>query len=286
MILITGGTGTVGSELVRILVERGGSVRALVRDPERAESIRRPGVEFVRGDLSRRETLPAALDGCDHVFLLTPTDSGHAECQGNLIDVAKADGAQPHIVKLSVLGADLNAANPVLRQHARTELHLEDTGLPWTMLRPGPFMQNFLRASTSIASRGEFVHPAGSGKVAWVDARDVAEAAVRVLLESGHQYKTYELTGPRALLWSEVADILAVASSREAVQDGLLATVLPDWYREMPEGTLESPMNPLLSLVTPTLRSLLRRPPSSFETFARDHAGAFGFDQGNTPSSR
>lgn len=299
MILVAGGTGTVGTELVRILSERGASVRAVVRDLDRAGGIRRPGVELVRGDLSRPESLPPALAGCDHVFLLSPPDPSQVAWQGNLIEAAKSSGKIPHLVKLSVLGAALDAPMRIGRWHAQTERHLQDAGVPWTVLRPGSFMQNFLRFSGSIRSEGVFRQPSGSGKVAHIDARDVAEVAARVLLEAGHQYKVYELTGPEALSGDEVAAALSAATKNPvryldvppaAAREGMLAAGLPSWYADMLLELLALYRSGEVARVTPTVRTLLGRPPRTLAAFAADHAGAFGgrmpfSDQGKTPSS-
>ncbi len=285
MILVTGGTGTVGSELVRILSERGAHVRVLVRDPSRAAAIVRHGIETVRGDLSDPKTLRAPLEGCDHVFLLSPPDPNQVAWQGNLIEAAKAEGTKPHVVKLSVIGAALDAPFRIGRWHAQTERHLEDSELPWTHLRPGSFMQNFFAFAGRIAEEGAFHQPAGDGRVAYVDARDVAEAAARVLLEPGHQYKTYELTGPEALNGEEVAERFTTATGKpvryvgvspDAAADSMRTTGMPEWYIGMLLELFELQRNGTSARITPTLRTLLGRPPRTVAEFARDHAAAFG----------
>lgn len=285
MILVTGGTGTVGSEMVRILSERGARVRALVRDPGRAAAIVRYGVETVRGDLSDPSTLRAPLEGCDHVFLLSSPDPSQVAWQGNLIEAAKASGAKPHVVKLSAIGAALDAPFRIGRWHAQTERHLEDSDLPWTLMRPGSFVQNFFHFAASIAGEGAFHQPAGDGRVAHVDARDVAEAAARVLLESGHQYKVYELTGPEALTGEEVAERFSAATGKpvryvnvspEATAEAMRAAGMPDWYVGMLLELFELQRNGTSARITPTLRTLLGRPPRTVDRFARDHAAAFG----------
>jgi uncharacterized protein YbjT (DUF2867 family) len=285
MILVAGGTGTVGSELVRILSERGARVRALVRDPERAAAVVRHGVETVRGDLSDPATLQAPLEGCDHVFLLSPPDPSQVAWQGNLIEAAKAAGTKPHVVKLSVIGAALDAPFRIGRWHAQTERHLEDSELPWTHLRPGSFVQNFFHHAGSIARDGAFHQPAGGGRVAYVDARDVAEAAARVLLEPGHQSKVYELTGAEALAGDEVAACFSAATGRpvryvsvsaDAAAEAMRAAGMTDWYVGMLLELFELQRNGASARITPTLRTLLGRPPRTVDRFARDHAAAFG----------
>lgn len=285
MILVIGGTGTIGAELVRILVERGARVRALVRDPKRGEAIARPGVERVAGDLTRPESLGRVLEGCDHVFLLSPNDPSQVAWQGNLIEAAKSAGTKPHVVKLSAMGAALDAPFRAGRWHAQTERHLEDSELPWTHLRPGGFMQNFLHSAATIVSEGAFHLPTGQAKVAHVDTRDVAEAAARVLLEAGHLYKVYELTGPESLDGNEVAQRLSAAAGRSiryvdvpatAAEEALVAQGKPRWHVDMLLEIFEFERSGALARVTPTLGTLLGRPPRDFATFARDHATAFG----------
>ena len=134
MILITGATGTNGTEILKRLATADVQVRAMVRNLARASVIALPDVEVVEGDFDRPETLLAALAGVERAFLLT-SSSEHAESQQiAFIDAARQSGIA-HIVKLSQFDADVNAPGRFQRYHAMVEAALQASGLAYTILR-------------------------------------------------------------------------------------------------------------------------------------------------------
>ena len=141
MILITGATGTCGREIVKQLAAVGVQVRAMVRSPERATDICLPGVEIVPGDLSRRDSLDAPLQGVERTLLLTPSQPNDWDLCANFIIAAKRAGVR-HIVRLSALGADRENACRLLRSHRQCERDIEASGLLYTHLRPNMFYQD------------------------------------------------------------------------------------------------------------------------------------------------
>ena len=122
MILVTGATGKVGQEVVRQLAAANVPLRAFVRDPLRASHIRLPGVQIAVGDLAKPETLDAAMDGIDRVFLLSAPDPDQVNLQSNAIDAARRKGAR-HIVKVSVAGGP-DSGTQIGRWHWTTEILL------------------------------------------------------------------------------------------------------------------------------------------------------------------
>jgi len=237
MILIVGANGLVGSATLRQLTARGVPVRALVRSAEKAKTIAGPDVETVVGDLERPDSLDVALEGVTRAFLISPLHSRQVEWQGNFVEAARRTGAV-HIVKLSGLGTALDSPLRSGRWHAETERHIADAGLPWTHLHPPFFMQNLLRSAAAIAAQGMLVASMQAGKIAMVDARDVAAVAGAALTSDGHVGKTYTITGPEALSFQEVVTKLAVATGRPvtyqdvplaAVRQELAATAIPAW---------------------------------------------------------
>ncbi len=284
MILVTGGTGTVGRSLLAHLSEKGAKVRALVRDPGRASKQVLKGVEWCRGDLEKPETLPPALEGCDHVFLLSSPDPSQVAWQGNLIEAAKAAGTNPHFVKLSAIAAALDAPYRMGRWHAQTERHLEDAGLPWTHLRPAGFMQNFLMLAPVIAAEGILPQPTGDGKAAYIDARDVAEVASVVLLTPGHEGKIHTLTGPESLSGEEVVERLSSALQKTirfanvppaAARSTMIEAGMPEWLADGLLELYDTQRRGGLAETTSTVSEILGRPPRTLEAFAADHAEAF-----------
>lgn len=282
MILVTGATGKVGQEVVRQLAAAAVPVRALVRDATRASHIRLPGVEIAVGDLSKPETLDGPLSGVDRVFLLSSPDPEQVTLQGNLIEAACRAGAR-HVVKVSVAGGP-DSGTQIGRWHWTTEKQLEASGLAFTFLRPTSYMQQLLMFAPAIAATGSFQLPMGTGAVAVVDTRDVASVAVCALTQEGHDRKIYDLTGPEALSFDQMADALSQATGKKISY----VHVPPDYARKqlvgigVPRWLVDDMLVLCASFregygagVSPTVREVTRRPALSFAEFARDHAPVF-----------
>lgn len=284
MILVTGATGTVGGAVVKELERLGAKdVRVLVRDPQRAEAVAPKGFEIVVGDLSKPETLGAALEGVERVFLLAPPAPGLAKLETDFIEAAKRAGVR-HVVNLSAIGADASAPEGFGRWHGQTEERLKSSGLAWTILQGNFFMQNLLGSARAVAEEGHIYLGGGDGRAGFVDARDIAAVAARTLIEDGHEGKTYVVTGPEALSYYDVAEKLSavagkevkyVALSPEQFREGALAQGLPEWLVDA-----LAPLNELLasnkaSAVTDVVREVGKKEPTTFDQFARDHAQAF-----------
>lgn len=200
-VLVTGSSGNVGSAVVDALVARNIPVRATVRKVGRAS---RPGVEEVVFDFQDRSTFGPALEGCHGLFLMRPPPiSNVEETLLPLIDQADRSGVQ-HIVFLSVVGAD---KNPVIPHHA-VEKRLQAGPTAWTMLRAGFFSQNLCDAYAKDIQLGELMLPAGRGRAAFVDARDLGQVAAKALDEGILKREAPRLTGPEALSFDDVATIL------------------------------------------------------------------------------
>ena len=285
MILVTGGTGTTGSEIIKRLAEAGAKqVRALVRNPEKAAFIREAGVETIEGDFERPETLGAALEGVERALLLTAPDPLTVEHQRGFIDAAKRAGTR-HVVKLSAIGADAGAPEGIGKWHGQAEDELKASGLAWTMIQPNAFMQNLLGQARTIAEEGAIYQPVGDGRTSFVDARDIAAVAAKVLVEDGHEGKSYVVTGPEALSYAEIAEKLSAATGRpvkyvsitpEAFRKGALAAGLPEWLVDALGVLNENFAAGNWSRVTNVVREVGGREPTTFDRFARDYAGAFG----------
>src|ERR1035441_1316774 len=184
MILITGGTGTAGREISKALEHMGARHRSLVRDRTKAAASASSNVDLVQGDLSRPETLAAALDGVEKALLLTAASPEAVQQERNFIAAAKRAGVR-YVVKFSSYGAGLHAPHFFGRQHGEGERRLEDSGLPFTMLRPNGFFQNFLGNAGSIQARSAFHAPAGAMKFSAVDVRDFGAVAGLAVLWAG-----------------------------------------------------------------------------------------------------
>jgi len=203
-VLVTGATGTVGEPLVRALSDGEASVRVATRDPERARDAFGDGPEPVEFDLARPETWGEALADVDRLFLLYPPGSAVGDVR-EFADAADRVGVE-RVAFLSILGAEKLPFLP----HRRIETHLAQTGTAHTFLRASWFTQNLSEIHRKeIVDRDEIFVPAGDGVLSFTDARDVAAVAARVLTESGHGDRAYDLTGPAALDFREVAAIFS-----------------------------------------------------------------------------
>lgn len=285
MIVVVGATGTVGTAVVRELLQASEAVAALVRDPDRARELLGSRVELREGDLARPETLRTVFAGADRVFLVAPLVPELADLEANAVDAAAVDGVR-RVVKLSTAGV-AQAGHALPRQyplHRRAEQHLESSGLAWTHLRPAPFMQNTLAFAASAAADGVIRGAWGEGRMAYVDVRDVAAVAAHVLLADGHEGAAYELTGPQALTVADVAEALSRATGRpvryedvaaDAVRSALRGRGAPEWFAEAMAEVMAHVRASGTGRVTDAVRQNLGRPARTYEEFAREHAAAF-----------
>jgi uncharacterized protein YbjT (DUF2867 family) len=204
-ILVTGGSGNVGKEVVRHLQSRQVPFQIGERKPTLETTSQ--GVKTVRFDFLDPSTYAPAVVGCDAVFLLRPPAIANTKKTLNVfIDVARASGVS-QIVFISVAGA---GDNPIVPHHA-VEQHLRAGQEGWTILRPGFFAQNIGDAyRQDIVNDNRIFLPAGAGRVAFLDVRDLAEVAVNALIApANYRGQTYTLTGPEAYSFAEVASILS-----------------------------------------------------------------------------
>jgi uncharacterized protein YbjT (DUF2867 family) len=217
VILVTGANGLTGREIVRSLSAKGVSVRILVRDINKAKSLlfdTLPNVTIFKGDMARSDTLSSSLYDTDKVMLISSSNADMEFVQSNFIIAAKKSGVS-HIVKLSGIIADRNSPFRFARMHAEIEKILELSGIAYTHLRAGEFMQSYFRQASNIIKKDSLILPMENQKIASVDVSDIAEVAVKVLTGTGHEGKIYPVTGPDALTMHEVAEIFSTVLKRK-----------------------------------------------------------------------
>lgn len=284
MILVVGGTGTVGRLVLEAIAAADFETRALVRNPEKARAMKLATVEFVQGDLAEPASLAPALEGIEKVVLISSFSQDLVRLQTNLVEAAARAPARPRIVKLSGLGADPDGPSAMARWHGAVERAIEQSGLPWTMVRPAYFMQNILMMAGGIRKTGAFALPAAGAAVAQIDARDIAAVIVRVVVEAGHEGKAYDLTGPEAITWFEAAEVLSAVADRPVRYE----PIAPEDFKRRLEGVgmpawQADALNELFAQfrsgegmrTTDHVRRITNQAPRSFSVFARDHAHAF-----------
>ncbi len=281
-VLVTGATGKVGGQVVRLLLERGASVKAGTRRPERGRKILPKGAEVVELDYTRTETYDAAVEWADRVFLVPPPFDPHAyRTLSSFVDWAVSAKVR-HVVLLSAMGVEDRPDVPL----RSVETQLQGSGVDWTVLRPNVYMQNFHPGflGREIREEGVFRIPAGDGRVSLVDGRDVAAVAAECLTGSRHLGRIRTLTGPEALSHDEVAAVLSEEAGREvryeAVEDERMRERLLE--RGWPEDQLEVVLRFFASIregdrahVTGDVADVLGREATSFRAFAQENAAAW-----------
>lgn len=283
MILITGATGTVGSEVIQRLSAQSVPARAVTRDLRKVQDNAPPHIKFLQGDFDDHESMRRACAGVERAFLLTNSTDRAEEQQIAFARVAIQSGVR-HIVKLSQLHADANAPQRFLRYHGVVEAAVQASGLTFTFLRPNLYMQGLLNFRQSIREKGAFFAAAGDARISAVDVRDLADVAVAALTGSGHDNKVYSLTGPAALTFADMAQQIAKAVDRtvafvdvpaEAMRVALLDLSFPIW---LADGLLEEfamYRRAEAAAVEPGVHEALGRRPRSFDEFARAYAHMF-----------
>ena len=290
-ILVTGATGTVGSEVVKQLLSAKGErkdIKAAARSANDS-TFRNLGVQALELDYNKPDTLSAALSGVDKLFLLTPFQSNMVDLTSNLVNEAKKAGVK-YIVKQSVLGADdAEQAITPSRLHRQAEKVIEESGIPFTFLRPNFFMQNFVTFySNFIKTQGAFYVPAGDAKASFVDVRDIAAVAVQALSgkngESKHIGKAYDITGTEALSYGEAAEILSKELAKKVIYVNISDEDARKGMKDM--GADEWTINSMIELfgitragylseISPAVEQVAGNKPITFSQFARDYAVAF-----------
>ena len=280
MILITGASGNVGREVVKQALAMGLTIRASFQSP--AVAAQAPaGLEGVIMDYGKPETIRPALHGVEKIFLIGPPARELPVLEANFVKEVRAAGRK-HIVKLSALGG---RESMFPNGHRDSEENIEASGLPYTFLRPNGFMQNLVNYSAdTIRSRNAFYGCQGNGAVSVVDIRDIAAVAVIVLAATGHEGKSYALTGGEALTNQQVAEKISRVAERKIsyvdlpateLKKGLLSIGTPDWSADALIDLQRLYGEGKASRVTDDVERLTGRKPITFDQFARDYAFAF-----------
>jgi uncharacterized protein YbjT (DUF2867 family) len=283
-ILVTGPTGKVGRRLIPVLARRGVTVRAASRSPVAA----RAGIEPVRFDWTDESTYETARKGVDAMYLVAGPipQPKHADYIRMLLDGAAKAGVQ-RVVLLSTYGVGQAPPENPLR---RIELAVESSGVPYTILRPGAFMQNFSEwhphnVAEGIRERDEISHPGGDGVVSYVSAEDIAAVAAVALTEDGHEAKAYAPLGPEPLTLTQVAEHISWVAGRRIryvetdhtpMRDALLAAGTPpetaEHNSQLHAYAFSSGM---FGVLNDDVLNVTGRPPVSFAEFAVGAAAAW-----------
>jgi len=274
--LVTGASGTVGSCVVQGLLAGGAEVRAMTSRKERAGQ-REGQVQWVHADLGTGAGVAQAFEGVQRAFLLAPP--GYADQNAvlrPLLDEAKRRKLEK-VVLMSALGANAVETAP-LRQ---AEIALEQSGLRYAIVRPNWFMQNFHTFWLhGINTQGKILLPAGKAKTSFIDTRDIADVAVRLLTSDDLPDQAFDITGPEALDHDEVAAILSRVTGKairyeeitpQQMNEALLAAGLPADYAAFLVTILGFLAQGYSAGVNDAVQRLTGHPARRFEAYAQEH---------------
>ena len=280
-ILVIGATGTVGTEVVKALLQRGAEIRALTRkQPEKVKPSDK--LEFSVGDLSDPVSIRPVMVGVDKLFLLIGNTANEFTQALTAYALAKKAGLK-HVTYLSVYRADQFLEVPHFAGKYAVEEAMRNGGVPYTILRPAYFMQNDLQLKPLLMGPGIYPVPLGNQGIAVVDVRDIAEMAAISLTEKGHEGKTYDLvssemlSGPGAAkIWSKLLgkDVkYAGHADFDAFEAQLRQTGMPSWLaydvRVMFQGYVERGLTHTESQ-TAQVAALLGRAPRTYTNYAEE----------------
>jgi len=282
LILVIGATGRVGSELVRLLIRNGDSVRVATRNPSMISSGLHNKVDVIEFDYDQPQTFAPALAGVNKIFLTARPGDNHSDIAAiPLIDLAKKLMVR-HIVDITAMGVEQDDSF-MLRI---LEKYIESSGINYTHLRPNWFMQNFDSGPmfADIKASGALHLPAADARVSFIDVRDIAAVGFVALTESHYKDRAYTLTGHESLNYFQVVEKLSRVAgkgisyipisetiARETLRKGGIPTDLierwTDFYRKVRQG--------LCSPISTDVESVLGRSPISFDQYAVDYAAAW-----------
>lgn len=280
-ILVVGGTGNVGSGVVTELLKRGAEVRALVRKQPEAGKLP-TGVEVAIGDLLDPVSVEKAMQGVDKLFLLNAVVTDELTQALIAYGIAKRIGLK-HVTYLSVFKVDEFRDVPHFATKLAVENALREFGVPYTILRPGYYIQNDVNLKGALTGPGVYPMPIGTAGIATADIRDIAEAAAISLTEEGHEQQTYDIVGPtlisgpgNAALWGKLLgkEIKYTGHNFDQWEQGMRAN-MPSWsafdLRMMFQGYFDRGFASTETEVA-RLTKLLGRVPRSYEDFAAETA--------------
>jgi uncharacterized protein YbjT (DUF2867 family) len=266
-ILVTGATGTIGSQVIKALEKTPGvTIRAAARDASKAAHLKSGNVTPVDFDYANATTVTAAVKGVDKLFLATPFNENQVALAKTLVDAAKAAGVK-YIVKLSAMGSDIEPGIQLGRWHRAVEKLVEASGIPYTFLRPNNFMENFFNYYPPQKD-GNIYLPWGNGACSFIAGSDVGACAAAALTQSGHEGKAYVPTGAevtgRAVQYVDVPE--------EAAKKGMLDAGMPPWAVEAMSELNAVDKAGYAAAVTDDVKKLTGKAPVSFLEFAKVHA--------------
>jgi len=274
-VLVTGATGNIGKALISVLREQNISFKAAVRNIQAASKKLHLDEEYlVEFDYEKPSTFSDAVEEVDQVFLLAPPlQPDAAGLLTPFIDFLKVDTSIRRVIYSGGMGI---GKNPYMSFHTTISDMLKEKGFEYTILLPSFFSQNFKNFEyDNITQRGITFNVAGDGKVAFIDVNDIAAVAAKVLVEKGHTFQSYELTGPELLSHFEAAAILSEVLGKKVIYpnpsekeytQALKAANVPDFVAPAMIGIYSIIKENKVNYTTDTVEQITGKEPTAFKT--------------------
>lgn len=235
-ILVTGATGNTAGQVIAQLRAKGAAIRALVRDAAKAKPLADNGVDLVVGDFDNPDALTRAATGVAAVYLVTPAHPDAPAMVDRFLAAVAKTGGRPRIVRLSAIKGSPKGPTDNTRTHGLADRAIQDSGLPYVILRPNFFMQNLFGSAESIMKSGMMFQGGGEGRLGIIDVRDIADAVTATLLDPAWDRGILELTGPASISFADIARELGAALGREVKYMPIAPEQVGDAIRQMGWG--------------------------------------------------
>lgn len=284
-ILVTGATGQLGTEVVRLLLNKidPKNLSVLVRDPAKAEQLKLKGVTIHKGDYTDYSSLLKAFKGVDKLYFISTNDMFNRETKQENVVKAAVEAKVKHIVYTSFQRKNETENSPItflVKVHIYTEKLIKASGMTYTILKHGLY-SDFLPVllGNQVIEAGAIYLPAGNGKVAFTLRSDLAEGAVAILTTKGHENKTYEFVSEKLCSFNDVADALSKISGKaisyisplqEEYKSTLLKTGVPEIYVNMFAGCSEGIKQGEFDFSDKTLSNILGKECTGIEEYLKE----------------
>lgn len=275
MILVTGATGHLGAATLKHLLKSTpvNNIAAFARDENKVAHLKEQGMEVRIGTFDDTASLDNAMQGIDKVLLISGVDPHRFQQHKNVVDAAKKAGVK-HIAYTSISLEDVesSAIKSFMKSHFQTEDYIKQCGLPYTLLRNTLYMDGIpMFVGQNVLETGIYL-PSANGKVPYALRDEMGEAAANVLLQDGHENKTYHITGSELYSYEDVAKELSSLSGKTVHYTDADASTFPDLLKQwgVPEigifivsGFSEDIKNRQFEMVGKDLENLLGRKPTN-----------------------
>lgn len=282
-ITVFGATGRIGSELIQLLSKAQLPTIAVTRNKGKVMPM--PFVEWITADMNDKDSIRPAIAGSSSVFLISGAGESMIQEQCHAIDVA-AEEKVAHVVKLSSAMADPHSSLFIGKAHGQIEAYLKASGVNSTILRPTGFMQNWLLGlAPTVKMQRKIYEATGDGKRAFIDLRDIAEVAFRILTApEQHRCHAYLLTGGQAVNYGQLAEMITSAIGErvtyipitpDAAKAQLEQKGVPSWNIDTFLSYAEDQRHHKADFVSDDLAEILQKPARTVEAFVKEHTAQF-----------